>query len=251
MRIVIIEDEELTANDLANTIKAISDEYSIVQILSSISEGLEYFSTNKDFDLIFSDIELGDGKSFEIFHQVSIDKPVVFCTAFDQFALQAFDANGIAYILKPFNLNSVEKSLIKVKSLVGNPALNTSNHGKLAEILHNEEKKGIQSILCYQRDRIIPLRNENISIAYRENDITYVLYNQKPFHVNYSLDELEHLLGEQFFRANRQIIVNRRFIKEVKQYFFRKLLVTLNFEFKEQIIVSKAKSSGFLLWLKQ
>ncbi|MGE0561848.1 MAG: LytR/AlgR family response regulator transcription factor [Flavobacteriales bacterium] len=251
MKIVIIEDEELTANDLADTILSISTDYTIVKTLFSVKESIAYFKLNNDFDLIFSDIELGDGLSFEIFRKVNLNKPVIFCTAFNEYALQAFDSNGIDYMLKPFNQKSVEKSLTKLKNLRGTATKEDYDYNQLIEAILNKENSVFQSILCYQGDKIIPIKIENISLAYIENEIVYVIHNYKSVHVNHTMDELEAMLGKRFFRANRQIIIHRNAVKEVNQYFFRKLLVIPSINFNEQILVSKAKAKSFLEWLKK
>ena len=105
MRIVIIEDEKITARDLAQTIEELFPQAEIEKMLTTVKEGISYFTNSNTADLIFSDIQLGDGLSFEIFSKVEIDVPVIFCTAFDEYALHAFKANGIDYILKPFDLD--------------------------------------------------------------------------------------------------------------------------------------------------
>src|ERR1035437_8400111 len=103
LKIVIIEDEKLTALDLADTLKKVDSEIEVVAILASVKQALSYFKSDNNFDLVFSDIQLPDGLSFDIFENVQITVPVIFCTAYDQYALKAFDANGIDYLLKPFN----------------------------------------------------------------------------------------------------------------------------------------------------
>lgn len=251
MKIVIIEDEELTANDLADTILSISTDYEIVKTLFSVKESITYFKLNNDFDLIFSDIELGDGLSFEIFRKVNLNKPVIFCTAFNEYALQAFDSNGIDYILKPFNLKSVEKSLTKLETLRGTNVKETYNYNQLIEAILNKEKSTFRSILSYQGDKIIPIKIDDISLIYIENEMVYVICNNKTIRVQHTIDELESMVGNQFFRANRQIIINRNSIKEINQYFMRKLLIVPSVNYNNQILVSKARSKSFLNWLKK
>ncbi|MDR1503870.1 MAG: response regulator, partial [Prevotella sp.] len=117
MKIIIIEDERITAADLEQTLKQIDPSLEVAIIIRSVREGLEYFSKNEKPDLIFSDIRLGDGLSFEILNGLQI--PVIFCTAYDEYALNAFNANGIGYILKPFTEDSVREALQKYKNLTG------------------------------------------------------------------------------------------------------------------------------------
>ncbi|MGE0567321.1 MAG: LytR/AlgR family response regulator transcription factor, partial [Bacteroidia bacterium] len=234
MRIVIIEDEDLTAKDLEDTITSLYPEASIVGKVSSVAGGLEYFKHESGYDLIFSDIELGDGFSFEIFKNSSPKAPIIFCTAYNEYALQAFETNGIAYILKPFDKDSVKSAMNKFKMLSG---FKEKDYENLIELLSKKNRIHNQSILSFKGDKIIPIKVENISMAYLENEITYLIHNGQKTSIDHTLEELEDLLGNQFFRANRQIIINRNSIKEVNQYFPRKLLIipTINFDNRIEI----------------
>ena len=118
MKVVIIEDEIFTAEDLRDDLQAINPAIEVLAILPTVKESIQYFSKNYDYDLIFSDIQLGDGQSFEIFKQVSVAAPIIFCTAYNQYALEAFKANGIDYILKPFDKNSIAQALNKYQILI-------------------------------------------------------------------------------------------------------------------------------------
>ena len=113
MKIVVIEDEKITADDLIENLLAVKPNYTIVKILKSISEALAFFQQQPEVDLIFSDIQLGDGLSFDIFKKVKIKVPIIFCTAYNEYALEAFKANGIDYILKPFNIAEIKKAIEK------------------------------------------------------------------------------------------------------------------------------------------
>ncbi|MBU1718695.1 MAG: response regulator, partial [Bacteroidetes bacterium] len=127
MKIVIIEDEKPAAGDLAETIISLAPDAQIVAVLHSVKEAISWFQKNEQPDLIFSDIQLGDGLSFEIFKTISINSPVVFCTAYDEYALQAFHANGIEYILKPYDKSTVEAALNKYNNLKIKFSGNTAN----------------------------------------------------------------------------------------------------------------------------
>ena len=117
MKILIIEDEVLTANDLADMLVQLPGQIEINKILPSVAEAVRFLRDNEPPDLIFSDIQLGDGLSFEIFHQVKTECPVIFCTAYDEFALEAFRNNGIDYVLKPFSKNTIQHALDKYSVL--------------------------------------------------------------------------------------------------------------------------------------
>lgn len=250
MTIVIIEDEQRTAEDLAKTILKINPEIKIVAKLAAVEDAIHWFQQNKQPDLIFSDIQLGDGLCFEIFKSLSITTPVIFCTAYDEYALSAFKANGIDYILKPFDEEVIVQALSRYKEL---ERKFSSNNVQLENILQLFENRKIQkkgSILVYHKDKILPVRIDDIALFYIENEITYLLtFDQKSFTTNKTLEELEKVSGADFYRINRQYLIQRKAIKEAAQYFARSLSVTLTIPFKDTIKVNKVKVPDFLNWL--
>lgn len=251
MNIVIIEDERVVADDLEVSIKQIVNGPVSVAHLGSVKEAISYFAANTAPDLIFSDIQLGDGLSFEIFVAVPIAVPVIFCTAYDEFALDAFKANGIDYILKPFTLQTLEQAIQKyslLKKIFS--ADQTPQYGALMQMLANREQQTAASVLVYHQDKIIPVKLQDIAMFYLKNETTHLLtFSGKHYYPNKNLDELERLSGNYFFRANRQFLVCRKAITDVSSFFSRKLSLNLNIPFSEKVIVSKAKSSQFLDWL--
>jgi DNA-binding LytR/AlgR family response regulator len=251
MRIVIIEDEELTANDLSETIRKVEPNAQIAAVLKSVREAVEFFrNTERPPDLIFSDIQLGDGLSFEIFKQVSCTAPVIFCTAYDEYALEAFKTNSINYLLKPFSQKSVSDALERYKALQNSFMRSGMNYETITGLFGNDKNRRPESLLVYHRDKIFPVKLDQIAVFYIENEITCMLSLASAVHpVNKTLEELEQITTGQFYRANRQILVNRKAIREVSQYFGRKLSVSLVIPFSHKIIVSKEKSTDFLKWL--
>lgn len=248
MEVVIIEDEQYTAEDLVNKVKSSAPDVTIVSVLKSIKEAIDYLSHNPQPDLFFSDIQLGDGLSFEIFGHFKTSAPVIFITAFDEYALKAFKANGIDYILKPFNSKAISDSITRFKSFAGK-----RNGNQIDELLSYLKAHPARqsSILVYQNDKIIPIRIPDIALVYTENELVKVLCDDgKQLFANTTLEELSKSLGDRFFRANRQFLVNRKVVKDVSQYFGRKLTVNLSINFSERITVSKEKASLFLDWLK-
>jgi len=250
MRIVIIEDEQLTTADLAKTILKLTSEAQIIAKLYSVEDAIEWFKKNDHPDLIFSDIQLGDGLCFEIFKNKSIVAPVIFCTAYDDFALTAFKANGIDYILKPFDEADIVHAITRYKELEKQFAGNTSRFENIIDLFENRKRQRKGSILVYYKDKILPVRIDDIALFYLENEITYITtFDLKNYTINKPLDELEEIVGPDFYRANRQYLINRKAIKEASQYFARTLSVTLTIPFKETIKVNKVKVSDFLNWL--
>lgn len=253
MKVVIIEDEALTAEDLAEMLLKLPDGIEVVKILPSVQEAIIYFKHNSSPDLIFCDIQLGDGYSFEIFKAVRIDAPVIFCTAYDEYALQAFKNNGIDYILKPFTKKTIKTALEKYKFL---KVRLSSAEIDFANILQNiqtrqQSDKKASSILINWKDKIIPIRINDIALFSIDFKMTQlVTFNNQKYVVNHTLEELEEICGEGFYRANRQYLINRKAITEAAQYHARKLVLKLKIEDKHDIIISKNRIPEFLSWLR-
>jgi len=251
MNIVIIEDEAFVADELETNIrKLIAEPVEIVQI-KSVKTGLAYFSDHPAPDLIFSDIQLGDGLSFEIFIGQPMSVPVIFCTAYDEYALDAFKANGIDYILKPFTTKTLNDSLQKYMQLKKVfSADQTPQYAALLKLIAGKNAEKVASMLVYHMDKIIPINLDDIAMFYLENDVAHLLtFSGKIYFPNKNLDELERLSGGTFFRVNRQNLVCRSAIVDVSNFFSRKLSLNLKFPFAEKVIVSKARAPQFLNWL--
>ena len=250
MNILIIEDEKRTANDLKRTIFQVLPSAEIVGVIGSVEEGIAFLESDRELDLIFSDIQLSDGLSFEIFQSVNNSIPVIFCTAFDQFALQAFKTYGIDYILKPFDEEVVRAALDKFKRLKGDstPTDFQAITDAIKEQLYPKRKPS--SILIHQGDKLIPVPVDDIALFYIKDEILSALtFNERRYFVDKKLDHLEDSLHPDFFRVNRQQLVNRKAVKEAAQYFHRKLLVKLTIPFADEIVVSKLKVTAFKEWL--
>jgi two-component system, LytTR family, response regulator LytT len=250
MKILIIEDEKLTAKDLAKTLVAIDSEIEIVKMIHSVEEAIDFFKTKPDIDLIFSDIELGDGLSFEIFEKLKITTPIIFCTAYNQYALEAFKTVGIDYILKPFSKQSIENAILKYQNLREKLSNPNEDYSKLLEILKQKINPQTQSIIIHQGDKIIPLNTKDIALFFIEDDLVFAYtFDGKKSNISQSMDNLEKQFPIDFFRANRQFLVNRKAVKDASHYFSRKILINLNILFTEQIIVGKLKTTAFSNWL--
>lgn len=251
MKIVIIEDEILVAEELAASLMHIDPNIEIEAVLSSVKEAVEYFSLNRQPDLIFSDIQLGDGLSFEIAKVITIEVPVIFCTAFDEYALDAFRANGIEYILKPFSMDLLRSALVKFQNMKKVMAGSIAKKYETAMAALEEKNQNISNTLMVKyRDRLLPFTFEKIAMFYLENEITYMhAYSGKIYPVSESLEELEHKTNEKFFRMNRQFLVNRTAVIDAEDYFPRKLKINLSVHYPKDIIISREKRSRFMEWL--
>jgi DNA-binding LytR/AlgR family response regulator len=250
MKIVIIEDERLTAKDLANSIRSVEPDAEILPLLFSIEEAISFFKQKPDVDLIFSDIELGDGLSFDIFKTIELQAPVIFCTAYEKYTLDAFKTLGIDYILKPFTKSSIEKAIIKYKTLKDKFVKPTQVFDELLFALKNNHNKTVHSLIVQQGEKIIPINANDIALFYYEDNYSFAYtFSQKKIHINYKMEALEKMFFPIFFRANRQYLVNRKTVKDASHYFSRKVVVNLNIPYPGQIIVGKLKTTAFFNWL--
>jgi two-component system, LytTR family, response regulator LytT len=252
MKIVIIEDEKLTAKDLKRTLLATEPDIEIGALLHSVEDAIEYFKKHDDTDLIFSDIQLGDGLSFEIFKQMDSQVPVIFCTAYNNYFAEAFEATGIDYIMKPFSKSSIEKALAKYANLEKRFRKNKDNYKLQLDLLETKLTPKKSAVIIRQRDKIIPLEATNVAVFYIDNGYTFAYtFGQEKFIVSENLEDLEQYFTPAFFRANRQYLVNRKAIKDATHFFNRKIVVNLTIAFKEQILVGKLKTTSFVEWLSQ
>lgn len=248
MKAVIVEDETAAVNSL----KAVLSQNRIIQIdviaeLESIEESVDFFINCSQPDIVFMDIHLADGSAFKIFEQAEIDAPVVFTTAYDEYALQAFQVNSIDYLLKPVTLDSLERALTKLK-------LFTSEE-RQEHILRTQTtmrtRNCIKSLLIMLADKFYPLPVDDIAFFYTLNEkvIAYT-YDGKQHPVDQTLDALGKQLDDTFFyRANRQFIISRKSIKDVELWFGGRLSVNLALPVPERIIISKTKSPLLKKWI--
>lgn len=251
MNVVIIEDENYTAEYLKELLTALAPDVEVQVTLSGVNEAIAYFSSHPFPDLIFCDIHLSDGSSFEIFHKVKIKVPVIFVTAYDQYALQAFKANGIDYILKPFNEKSILESLNKFRLMYASKMQRLLSYEKVMKDIEESKKtKDPSSLLIKFGEKIKPVKITDIAFFITENKgVHLVTLKNEKFSYNKPLDEIEKLCGDSFYRVNRQVLLNRNAIDEVSQTHTRKLLVQLKIVNTPVFEINKAKMSHFLAWL--
>ncbi len=252
MTILIVEDETRTAFDLKATVLELEPGAQILDIKDSVEGTITWLQSHPAPDLIFMDIQLADGLSFEIFNEVKVQSPVIFCTAFDEYALQAFQTNGVDYILKPFDREAVGRAMQKVKQLQNFFQQPGAGLDRLTEMLQQLKTGYKTSFLVSSRDKLLPISTSEVAYFYIEHEVTFLHTNDgKRYILNYTMEELEKSLDpRQFYRANRQFLVNYDNITEVEHYFARKLLVKIKTPVKEPMVVSKAKASEFLHWME-
>ena len=245
---IIIEDERPALENLQNAIADVADDVQIIATLESVKESIEFLSSKPAADLIFSDVQLGDGLSFDIFNQVGSRTPVIFITGYDEFMLNAFEYNGIDYLLKPVDKEGLQKALAKYRMLEKHFAAHNSMNNLLHYIGNHKKKR----LLVKKGLENISLRMEDIVIFYTENKVVYVIDRAgKKYLADKNLGELEQALDENiFFRANRQYIININFIKGFKSYEKVKLQVNLTLpDLNHCIIVSQETAPQFREWM--
>ncbi len=248
MKVLVVEDEELSARNLQSILNEIGL-FEVLDRLESITDTVEWINDNPQPDLIFLDIHLADGSAFEIFDRIQISCPIIFTTAYDEYALKAFKVNSIDYLLKPVDIEAVRKALNKLKSL----SSGTDSHNEMQSLIASFKKRsGYKShfLIPVKGDKLVPLQADEISYIYIDTGIVKArTFESSSFRFEYTLDELTGMLNpEDFFRANRQFIIARKAIKDIDLWFNNRLSVNLNVQVPEKILISKARIQEFKKW---
>ncbi|MBR5631524.1 MAG: response regulator transcription factor [Bacteroidales bacterium] len=247
MKALIIEDELMAAKTLKKLLGEVSPDTEIVGVLESIEDSVDWISQHPMPDLIFMDIHLADGSSFTIFDRVTVTCPVIFTTAYDEYALKAFEVNSIDYLLKPISKEALERAVAKYHNL--GRGLEQQQLETLLKHL-GAKPKFKSCFLLPERDKLVPLPTSDIAYAYIDTKtVKLVTFDDKTFYMNQTLDDiLAQLDPQMFFRANRQFLISRNAVKDVSVWFGNKLAINLTVETPEKVIVSKARVAEFKAW---
>lgn len=251
MKAVIIEDEKIAADLLKNLICQLDENIEVVTILQTVEDSVEWLSINQHPDILFVDIHLADGSSLSIFEKTEVKCPIVFTTAYDEYALKAFEVNSIDYLLKPINKDDLQRALNKYKNLKGERQevdYKTLISRFLTESGNLNNYK--EHFLVPERDKLVPLAAKDIAYIYIDLKlIKAVTFSGKVYYLNQNLDEMMNQLNtKMFFRANRQYIVSHEAIKDISIWFGNKISLNLTIAIEEKIIVSKARVAEFKNW---
>ena len=249
MNAVIIEDEQIAAQNLERLLHETSPGINVVAKLQSVEESIEFFSTDNAIDIVFMDIHLADGLSFSIFDSVTITAPIIFTTAYDQYALDAFKVNSIDYLLKPINKEDLTRAMQKYHTLEGKASKNNSeNLNALIETIKKPRYKSY--FLIPVLDKLVPLNVNDIAYIYLDDKISRaVTFNGQSHALDKPLDTIfTQLDPTKFFRANRQYIIAHTAVSDITLWPLSKLHVTLNVATPEKIIVSRARVAEFKDW---
>ena len=251
MKFLIIEDETAAAVNLKAILRKIAPEAEVIDVLESVEESVEFFSDEEhpQPDIVFMDIHLADGESFKIFDKVKVTAPIVFTTAYDEYAIKAFKVNSIDYILKPIKKEEIRFALEKFSRLTS--AEEQTYRTKVEHLVEQKREDRERVFLIHHKDKLIPLAIEQIAFFYTSNErVTATTHEGKCYPIDRTLEQLQASLpSEDFFRANRQFIISREAVKDIAIWFGSRLALNLKVETPEKIIISKARVPEFKLWL--
>lgn len=250
MHILIIEDEPRAAGQLQRMLKTCSFKFQLLGIIDTVEDAVQWFRENTAPDLVFMDIQLADGLSFEVFQKTTVDAPIIFTTAFDQYAIQAFKVNSIDYLLKPIQKDDLSAALDKfVKSNTSTtlaPSVLKQLLGSL-EVTHKRE-----GLLVKEGNGFVQIKISELLYCYSEDSITFGVTAGKRFIIDETMDELFNSLDQNiFYRINRGQIVAKTSIQKIDPYFNHRVKLSITNPRNQEFIVSRPKASDFKKWLNR
>jgi DNA-binding LytR/AlgR family response regulator len=245
MNVLILEDENRAANHLQRLIALVAPEMKVISVLDTVRDAVKFLNTNTAIALVFSDVQLADGLSFEIFRKVEITCPIIFTTAYDTYAIEAFNTNGIDYLLKPIEEERLKQAIHKAKKLSSQIDL-----GQIMEIMAPRQNKKSRFMVKIG-DKIKSIAIEEILLFYSFEKATYLhTKTSRNYIVDYSLDELQLLLDDQrFFRINRKYIVSHQACSSMYAWSSSRLKLNIEGMDDSNIVVAREKVQEFKQWL--
>lgn len=252
MKAVIIEDENLIAVDLKQKIAAVANDVEIIEHLDSLESASAWLSTHEQPDLFFMDIQLGDGVSFELFEHTKIKCPVVFTTAYDEYAIQALKVNGTDYLLKPVDTEELKKAIDKCRTIIESKSPYPQDLQSLIQAISGGQPAGKykEKFIVNSRRQWVPINTKDIAVFMRENLNYLITFTGEKHILDFTtLEEIETLLDPRlYYRTNRQTIIHVDSIKSVKPLDNATLIVTLKEPLKLETTVGRAKAPEFKKW---
>ncbi len=254
IRVLIVEDEMPSARKLKALVERLMPEAEVVDMLESCQESIDFLSENS-VDLIFMDIHLTDGNSFSIFEKIEIETPIIFTTAYDQYALNAFKQNAVDYLLKPINREELATAIEKYKKVFKqSEQVQGIDYHALGKIIAEQAKNQYKErFMVYYRQNIRAVKTEEVAYFFAESKAVFLrTHSGQTYDVNYTLEQLEQQLDPmRFFRANRKFIVCIDNVQEAIAYSKSKLMLHLSPEPESEVLVSAERASKFKQWLNQ
>ena len=251
--VLIVEDEMPSARKLKAMLTKAAPDFNVVGILDSVAETLDFLSDNK-VELIFLDIHLADGNSFEIFKTAVVKTPIIFTTAFDQYAIKAFEQNSIGYLLKPLGLDKLTAAIAKFRELLkgDNSVIDYQLLGRIIARQQSTPEYRTRFLIHY-RNKIKTVAVDEVAYCFAENKGVFICLREgQLFDINLTLEQLsEELNPRDFFRANRKFLINIKAVKEARVYSKSKLKLELNPPTQSELIISSEKAAKFKKWLSK
>ena len=256
MNVLIIEDEPRAANQLQNMLAICNFTYELLDIIDTVEDAVIWFETNKMPDLVFMDIQLADGLSFEIFQNVEVEAPIIFTTAFDQYAIQAFKVNSVDYLLKPIQKEDLQKALQKFNKSSQPEHIETSVLKQLlASIQTQTEPKNTKTrtgLLVKEGTGFVQIKITDVLYVYSEDSVTFGVSGSKRYVIDETIDQLFNSFDQdQFYKINRGQIVSKNAIQKINPYFNHRVKLVVSQERDQEFIVSRQKTSDFKAWMNR
>ncbi len=250
MHILIIEDEPRAANQLQNMLKESSFDYELLDIIDTVEEAVLWFQQHPTPDLVFMDIQLADGLSFEIFQKIEVIAPIIFTTAFDEYAIQAFKVNSVDYLLKPIQQDELDTAINKFKkSNTSNTVAPTILKELLASMQVPKKRAGI---LVKEGSGFVQIKISELLYVYSQDSITFGVTHNKRYIIDETIDQLYNSLDDTvFYRINRGQIVAKNSIEKIAPYFNHRVKLQIRNSRDQEFIVSRQKTSDFKDWMNK
>lgn len=250
MKVLIVEDENMAANRLEKLLLTQNQSIEILDKLDSVKSAVKWLAAN-DADLLFFDIQLADGLSFEILEQVEVNAPIIFTTAFDEYAIQAFKVNSVDYLLKPIDPEELASALQKYEERFSKQESNVSEMAAIAKAMTQLTKKYKQRFVVKIGEHIKTVETTNVRYIYSQEKMTFIndIHNKK-YIVDFSLEQVNELVDpEEFFRINRKYLISMKAIKDIVSYSNSRLRIILQDSDEMDAIVSRERVQDFKQWL--
>lgn len=247
---MLVEDERASARNLKQILEDLGN-VEVIDHLDTIEDTVDWFRENDPPDVLFLDIHLADGSAFEIFKQIEVSCPIIFTTAYDEYAIKAFRVNSISYLLKPIKRKDVEEALNKLERLWGSSQGDEANVRELLKMLRPERNYKSHFLVSVRGDKLMPLETREIGCIHIADGLVRAFtYDGQKYFLDQTMDEVEASLDPQhFYRANRQTIIARQAIRDLDSWLNHRLKVNLKMPFDEDILISKAKVKEFKEWI--
>lgn len=248
MQILIIEDEPRAASQLQNMLKTCGFQYQLLEIIDTVEDTVMWFQKHTAPDLVFMDIQLADGLSFEIFQKIEVEAPIIFTTAFDQYAIQAFKVNSVDYLLKPIQQDELNKALDKFKKSNTSVLIEPLVLKQLLNSMQSPNKR--EGILVKEGSGFVQIKISELLYIYSQDSITFGVTSGKRYIIDETMDKLfDSLDHDQFYRINRGQIISKNSIHKIEPYFNHRVKLAVLNPRDQEFIVSRQKTSDFKEWM--